>query len=57
MTSFDAPGAPCYNPKVLPVRVGRFVMWLQVKNWVKGVVILAVVGLCIYLVVPIQQKI
>ena len=32
-------------------------MWLQLKNWVKGVVILAIVGLCIYLVVPIQQKI
>jgi preprotein translocase subunit SecD len=32
-------------------------MWLQVKNWVKGAVILAVVGLCLYLVLPIQQKI
>src|SRR3984957_13605104 len=32
-------------------------MWLQVKNWVKGAVILAVVGLCLYLVLPIQSKI
>jgi preprotein translocase subunit SecD len=32
-------------------------MWLSVKNWVKGAVILAVVGLCLYLVLPIQQKI
>jgi preprotein translocase subunit SecD len=32
-------------------------MWLQVKNWVKGAVILAVVGLCLYLILPIQNKI
>src|ERR1700722_5529408 len=32
-------------------------MWLQVKNWVKGAVILAVVGLCLYLVLPVQKKI
>ncbi|MBV9102645.1 MAG: protein translocase subunit SecD [Candidatus Eremiobacteraeota bacterium] len=32
-------------------------MWLRSKNWVKGAVVLAVVGLCLYLVLPIQQKI
>jgi preprotein translocase subunit SecD len=32
-------------------------MWSQAKNWVKGAVVLAVIGLCLYLVLPIQQKI
>jgi preprotein translocase subunit SecD len=32
-------------------------MWLRWKNWVKGVVVLAVAALCLWLVLPIQQKI
>jgi preprotein translocase subunit SecD len=32
-------------------------MWLRWKNWVKGAVVLAVVALCLFLVLPIQQKI
>jgi preprotein translocase subunit SecD len=32
-------------------------MWLRLKNWVKGAAVLAVVGLCLYLILPIQQKI
>jgi preprotein translocase subunit SecD len=32
-------------------------MWSQAKNWIKGAVVLAVIGLCLYLVLPIQQKI
>ena len=32
-------------------------MWLRSKNWVKGVVVLAVVALCLLLILPLQQKI
>jgi preprotein translocase subunit SecD len=32
-------------------------MWLRWKNWVKGLVVLAVVAGCLALVLPIQQKI
>jgi preprotein translocase subunit SecD len=32
-------------------------MWSRSKNWVKGVVVLAIVGLCLYLILPIQNKI
>jgi len=32
-------------------------MWLRSKNWVKGAIVLAVVAGCLFLVLPIQQKI
>ena len=32
-------------------------MWLRLKPWVTGVFIAGIVGLCLYLVLPIQSKI
>ncbi|MEO6991774.1 MAG: protein translocase subunit SecD [Candidatus Baltobacteraceae bacterium] len=32
-------------------------MWLRLRNWIRGALVLGVVGLCLYLVLPIQNKI